>query len=109
MEKTLTELLAAEIEARRIIEEAEKEVRVLREGAKKEAQEIVEEARKQEEQEAQRMLEEARSQVQMAGKEILDRAEKQAQHWEQLFQQNRDKTVKFIIESAIPVVSDSGK
>ena len=109
MEKTLTELLAAEAEARRIVEEAEKEVKELREAAKKEAQEIAEEARKQEEQESKRVLEEARSQVQMARKEILDQAEEASQHWEQLFQKNLENAVKFIIEEAITIVPDSGK
>ena len=98
MEKTLTVLLAAETEARRIVEEAEKETRELRERTKKEAQKIIEEARRQEEQEAQRILEEAGSQTQLARKEILDRAEREAQHWEELFQKNRDRTLKFIMD-----------
>ena len=98
MEKTLTVLLTAETEARRIVEEAEKEERELRERTKKEAQKIVEEARRQEEQEAQQVLEEARNQTQSVRRDILNRAEKEAQHWEELFQKNRDRTLKFIID-----------
>ena len=48
IEKTLTVLMAAETDARRIVEEAEREAQELRERTKKEAQEIIEKARKQE-------------------------------------------------------------
>ena len=103
MEKTLTILLATEIEAREIVEEAEKAARQTRERTAEEAQEIIETARKNEEQEAQRVLEEARRQVQLARKEILAHAEEKAQQWEKLFQENKEHTIKFILDSVLDV------
>lgn len=104
MEKTLTTLLAAEAEARGIVEKAEKEAREIREQTEKQAQEIIEEARKKEEQETKQVLEKARSQIQSNTKEILDQAEREAQHWEELFQQNRDQVLKFIIKEFSAIV-----
>ncbi len=100
MEKALMALLAAEAEARKIVEEAEKQAQELRERTKQEAAEMIEGARRQEEQEAQRIMEEARKRIQSARNEIMDRAEKQMQHWEELFQRNSDDVLKFITEKA---------
>ena len=86
MEKTLTALIEAETEARRIVDEAEKGARQIREATKLETEKLIEEARKREEEESRRVLEEARNKVRLEGKEILDRAEKEVQHWEELFQ-----------------------
>ncbi len=97
MEKTLAALLAAETEARGIVEEAEKEARELREQTQDEAQEIIKAARRQEEQETQQVMEEARSQVLATKNEILGRSARTAQHWEDLFQQNHDRVIEFIM------------
>ncbi len=97
MEKTLTVLLAAETEARGIVEKAEKEARELREQTQKEAQKIIEMARRQEEKETQQVMEEARSQILATKNEILGRSEKTSQHWEELFQQNHDRVIEFIM------------
>ena len=97
MERTLAVLLAAETEARGIVEKAEKEARELREQTQQEAQEIIKTAEQQEEQETQQVMEEARRQVMLARNEILDRSEKTAQNWEELFQKNCNAVVEFIM------------
>ena len=108
-EKTLTVLIEAENRAKGIVEKAEKEAREVRERTKRESQETIEEARKQEGQETQRALAESRQQVQALRMEILDRAEREALHWEKLFQQNRERTLKFIIETATSFKPDPRK
>ena len=98
MEKTLAVLLAAENEARGIVEEAEKEAQTLREQTDKEVQELIAEARSQEEQEFQQLMREARDKVLSARDEILGGADKRAEDWEGMFQQNRDLAIQFIID-----------
>ncbi len=101
MEKTLTELIAAENEAQRIIDEAEKEAKNIQEQTKIEVQQVIDNAKKEEDQEIEQILAKAREQIQSSRKELLDQAEKEAQHWEELYQKNHDKIVKFIIEAAM--------
>ena len=96
MEKTLATLLVAETEARGIVEEAEKEAREIREKTQKESQAIIDEAKKKGEQDFQQTLEKARADVQAEKNEILRSAEDEAQHLEELFQRNREKTIKYI-------------
>lgn len=103
MEKTLTELITAENEAQRIVDEAEKEAKNIREQTKLEAQKIIDNNKKEEELEIDHLLAEAREQIQSSRKELIAQAKKQAKHWEELYQKNFDKTVKFIIEAAISI------
>ena len=98
-EKTLTDLLAAESEARKIVEDAQKKVNEIRGKAKKEAEEIVRDAEKRGKEESRKILEEARNQVRSTEEDILKKAENDARHWEELFEKNRARTINFIIES----------
>jgi vacuolar-type H+-ATPase subunit H len=97
MERTLAALLAAETEARGIVEKAEKEARELREQTQQKTQEIIRTAEQQEEQETQQAMEEARRQVMLTKNKISDRSEKTAQNWEELFQKNYNTVVEFIM------------
>lgn len=103
LESILTDLLATETEAKRIIGEAEKTVREIREQTKVEVQKILDEAKLQGEQKVQQALEEARKQSEIKKSEVIESAKKEAEHWEELFKQNREKAINFVIESAISV------
>ena len=107
--KTLTVLIEAENRAKGIVEKAEKEAKELRERTERESREVIEEARKQEGQENQQALAESRKQVQALRKDILDRAEREALDCEKRFQQNRERTLEFIIKAATYFGSDSKK
>jgi vacuolar-type H+-ATPase subunit H len=101
IQNSLIALLEAEAEARNIIEKAESEARELRDQTRKEALKVVEDIKNQEGQEIQKTLNEVRSQNEQIRGEILDRARKEAQHWDELFQQNHDRAINFIIDQII--------
>ncbi|MGQ9610909.1 MAG: hypothetical protein ACUVWN_16555 [bacterium] len=97
----LTALLAVEAEAREIVEKSEKEARDIREKTRREVQKIIESARLREEQEINQALENARNQAEMGKKSIMDQVNKEIQRWEELYQKNREKTIKFILDSIL--------
>ena len=109
MERTLTALVAAETEGRRIVEEAERQAKEIREQTEEETTQILEEAKRQEEEEIQQAMEESRKQALLARKEILDRAEEQAKHWEELFQKNHDQSINFIIKAVTALLGDNSE
>lgn len=101
LESMLTALLAVEAEAREIVEKSEKEARDIREKTRREVQKIIESARLREEQEINQALENARNQAEMVKKSIMDQANKEIQRWEELYQKNREKAIKFIFDSIL--------
>ncbi|MBD3182272.1 hypothetical protein GF312_08270 [Candidatus Poribacteria bacterium] len=101
VQKTLKTLLMAETEARKMVTEAEKQAKDIKEKATEEVQKLIEEAKAREEQESNRVLEEARRQIQQKAKDINNEAEKKIQLWEELFRKNHDQAVDFVIKSII--------
>lgn len=99
LESMIAELMAAEAEARKIVEKSEKEARDIREKTRREVQKIIESARLHEEQEANIALENARNQAETVRKNIVEQVEKEIRHWEELYLKNRENAIKFILDS----------